>query len=112
MSRGPRRLQGDRPAPADLFDHIEPQTDEGPTMTEPQTVTRDVAGEIRAVAARQGVSHAELARRIDRPPMWVSRRLSPVQALVMSVHDLTLMADALGVDPAEVLAAARTTTTT
>lgn len=65
-----------------------------------------VAGEIRAIAARQGVSHADLARRIDRTPMWLSRRLSPSTLQPMTVDDLQLIAAALEVDPADVLAAA------
>jgi len=64
----------------------------------------DVPAEIRAIAARQGVSHAELARRCERSPMWLSRRLSPTAfAVDLSVDDLTLIAAALEVTPAEIL---------
>lgn len=66
-----------------------------------------VAGEIRAIAARRGISHARIARRIGRTPMWLSRRLSPSTIQPMTLEELTLIADALGVDPLDVLAAGR-----
>lgn len=69
-----------------------------------------VAGELRATAARQGVSHAEIARRIERPAMWLSRRLSPSILQPMTLDDLGLIAGALQVSPSDVLAAAAPTT--
>lgn len=68
------------------------------------TVGRDVAAEIRAIAARQGLSHAELARQVDRSAMWLSRRLTPgPNQLDMSIEDLSRIAGALHVTPAEIL---------
>lgn len=67
----------------------------------------DVAGEIRAIAARQHVAHAEVARRCGRSPMWLARRITPSYGPVpMSVDDLTLIARALSVTPSEILDAA------
>jgi len=66
----------------------------------------DVPAEIRAIAARAHISHAELARRINRAPMWLSRRLG-ADPVPLSVADLSLIADALHVTPAEILEDAR-----
>ena len=62
-----------------------------------------MAGEIRAIAARQNVSHAEIARRCGRTPMWLSRRLSASLAVPMTVADLSLISSALEVTASEVL---------
>lgn len=54
-----------------------------------------VAGEIRAELARQRKSQAELASQLGVSRPWLSRRLSGETPL--SVGDVVVMADALGV---------------
>ena len=63
----------------------------------------DVPAAIRAIAYRAHISHAELARRINRDPSWLSRRLAGSDPVPLSVADLTVIATALHVTPAEIL---------
>lgn len=70
-----------------------------------------VAAELRADAARLRISHAEIARQIHRPSMWLSRRLAPTSLQPMTLDDLQRIASALEVDPADVVVRAMATTT-
>lgn len=66
-----------------------------------QSTTAYVAGEVRAHLGRQGHDGTWLARQLDVSDMWVSRRLRGVTEF--TADDLVRVADALGVDPAELL---------
>lgn len=61
------------------------------------------AANLRAECARQRISGRELARRLGESPMWAQRRLSGAQE--MTLDELGRIASALGVDPAQMLAA-------
>lgn len=63
-----------------------------------------VAAELRAAAARRKASGRELGRRLEIPDMWVSRRMSGT--VEISVADLVLLCDAIGVYPLDVMAQA------
>lgn len=64
-------------------------------------LTDRVAEEIRALMARQRMSGRELARRLNVSASWVNYRLTGSQPI--DVNDLELIAEALGVDAAELL---------
>lgn len=66
-----------------------------PTATEAEDA---VAGEIRAVMARNRVTQVALAEQLDVSHAWVSRRLSGDTAI--TVGDLVRIAGALGADVA------------
>lgn len=59
------------------------------------------AANLRAALARRRMSGRELARQLDKPPMWVHRRLAGEQAI--TIDDLTLIAGVLGITPASLL---------
>lgn len=61
-----------------------------------------VAAEIRAHLARKRISGRQLARMLDEPPSWAARRLAGDTA--MDADDLERIAEALGMDPVELLA--------
>ena len=62
-----------------------------------------VAGELRAVMARDRVSTRSLAVELEQTnPMWLQRRLSG--AVALTVDDLVLICEGLHVNPAELLA--------
>lgn len=45
-----------------------------------------VAARIRAALALRGMTHADLARALDKPPLWVSRRIGPNNARSVSLN--------------------------
>lgn len=63
-----------------------------------------VAGQLRAEMARQRVDTRDLATRVGRSRMWVSRRMTG--ATPLNVEDAHLIADALGIEPAVLLSPA------
>lgn len=68
----------------------------------PLSVNDLVAAELRAHAARKGVTGRGVADRLDLPPMWVQRRLSGTATV--SVEDLVRISEGIGVYPLDVLA--------
>lgn len=81
--------------------------DDMPTPPPPD-LNRRVAQEIRAEAARQGLTFGDLAERMSRSRFWVSARLSTnvAQIAPLDLHDVALFAEVLNVDPGVLLAAA------
>lgn len=69
-----------------------------------RTVNDAVAAELRAALGRKGLTGAALARVLDFPPIYVSRRLSA--AVAITVEDLVVLCEGLGVEPLDVLAEA------
>lgn len=63
--------------------------------------TRIAAGNARAEAARQKISGREIARRLDLPQMYVSRRLSG--EVEFSESDLRRFAQVLNISAATLL---------
>lgn len=61
-----------------------------------------VAAELRACAARKGLNGTQVAHHAGVPKMYVHRRLS--QGVEISVGDLVLLSQAIGVAPLDVLA--------
>lgn len=66
-----------------------------------RTLSDRAAEEIRALMGRKRISGAELARRLDVSPMWVSYRLAGKQEIGLT--DLERIASALGVTPVDLL---------
>lgn len=62
-----------------------------------------VPAEIRSRLARNGVTMSAFAETIDRTPQWVLRRLSPKGDTGVTLSDLQVIADGLGVDPRDLL---------
>jgi transcriptional regulator with XRE-family HTH domain len=60
------------------------------------TPTEAVAGALRAEMARQRVDTREMANRLGKSRMWVSRRMSGEVAI--NVADAHELAQALGID--------------
>lgn len=69
------------------------------------TTNEAVAGELRAELARQGLTASQLAQRFGSSDMTVGRRLRG--QVPLTLDELDTICDALGLDPLEVLAAAR-----
>jgi transcriptional regulator with XRE-family HTH domain len=65
------------------------------------TLSTRVAEEIRAAMARRRISGAEVARRLDVSPMWVSYRLAGRQEIGLT--DLERIAGVLGMSPVDLL---------
>lgn len=63
--------------------------------------TGSVVAEIRAEMGRQHINGSELAKRLNKSEMWVSRRLRGVTSLTVS--DLATIAGALGVPVSRLL---------
>lgn len=61
-----------------------------------------IAGEIRAVMARQKITAAALSGKVDIAPATISRKLNAKSGF--TVDELLDVADALGVDAADLLA--------
>jgi transcriptional regulator with XRE-family HTH domain len=70
-------------------------------MSNSETLSAQVAEEIRAMLARRRVSGRELARRLAVSSPWVSNRLTGHQEI--GLNDLERIADALDVEVAELL---------
>jgi len=64
-----------------------------------------VAKEIRIMLIRHDLKQSDLAARMQKSEMWVSRRVRGAQPI--DLNDLQLFADALSVEAADLLAAAR-----
>lgn len=69
-----------------------------------RTLSDRVAEELRALMARKRISGAEMARRLQVSPMWVSYRLAGRQEIGLT--DLERMARILDVEPVDLLAGA------
>ena len=67
-------------------------------------LSREVAARIRAALALRGMTHADLAAALSKPPLWVSRRIGPKNARSVSLNldELELIAAALRI-PVHVL---------
>lgn len=65
------------------------------------TLNELLAAELRAHAARNSLSGAQVARNADLPPMYVHRRLSGAASI--TVEDLVAICEAIGVNPLDVL---------
>lgn len=74
------------------------------TVISMESPSRRIAAEIRAEAARQGLSIREVARRLEVSQMWLSRRIKVTADVDLTFEELTRIAEALGV-PAERLIA-------
>jgi hypothetical protein len=61
-----------------------------------------VAAELRAAAARKGISGAQVARNLDLPPMYAHRRFSA--SVDITVTDLVRICRGIQVEPLDVLA--------
>lgn len=73
------------------------------------TLSDRLAEEIRALLARRKISGRELARQLDVSPSWISYRLTGQQPI--DVNDLAAIAEALGIQPVDLLRAADEGTT-
>ena len=69
---------------------------------EPRPFREVVAAELRAHAARQRISNRRLAKLLDTTPAWVDRRMNGTTAI--DTDDLARFAQALGLEPMELLA--------
>lgn len=74
----------------------------------PQTsaTSARIAAEIRAEAARQGLSIRQLARKMTVSQPWLSRRVSITADVDLKVNEIEQIADALTVPVGKLLAAA------
>lgn len=70
------------------------------------SINAAVAGELRARAARMGITQVQVAERADMPKLWAHRRLSA--AVEINVADLVRLAAAVGAHPLDVFAQAIT----
>jgi transcriptional regulator with XRE-family HTH domain len=70
-------------------------------MSENVTLRESVAEEIRVLLARRMMSASELGRRVGMTQPYISRRLTGETAF--DIDDLAKIADALGVEVAELL---------
>lgn len=73
-----------------------------PTDTGPQ-LSGSVASEIRAEMARRGITQSTLADKLGKPQQWVWRRLNSASRQPISLDDLAVIAQALDVEPAELI---------
>jgi transcriptional regulator with XRE-family HTH domain len=73
-----------------------------------RTLSDRVAEEIRALMARKRISGAELARRLEVSPMWISYRLAGRQEIGLT--DLERISRILDVEPVDLLASATVST--
>jgi transcriptional regulator with XRE-family HTH domain len=76
------------------------------TVTSIASPSRRIAAEIRAEAARQGVSIREVARRLEVSQMWLSRRVKVDGDVDMTFEELVRIAAALDVPLDRLLSAA------
>lgn len=74
-------------------------------MTHQTTLNERAAAELRAAAARNRITNADLARSLAETPIWISRRLSA--SVQISLEDFARLCAAIGIEPADVFAAAR-----
>jgi transcriptional regulator with XRE-family HTH domain len=65
-----------------------------------------VAGELRAVMGRKGMSQRQLAMRMHRDNVWLSRRVGKTPTVNMTLEEAAEMADALEVDLEGIILAA------
>lgn len=63
-----------------------------------------VAAELRAEIGRAGVQMQDLAAQVDQSPTWLRDRVNGRRSL--SLEDLTIICEALSIEPADVLTAA------
>lgn len=66
--------------------------------------SRRIAAEVRAEAARQGISLREVARRLDVSQMWLSRRVKVTADVDLTFEELDRIAGALGVSVDQLIA--------
>ena len=64
-------------------------------------LTDRVAEEIRVMMVRKRVNGAQMAQKLGKSAAWVSYRLNGIQPI--DLVDLEMMADALGVKPAQLM---------
>lgn len=73
------------------------------TVTTTDSPSRRVAAEIRAEAARRGISIREVARRMDVQQMWLSRRVKVDAPVDLTLEELERIAAALETTAEELL---------
>lgn len=79
------------------------------SMTTPQVVatspspSRRIAAEIRAEAARQGLSLRRMSLALGKSQPWMTRRVSITADVDMTLEELDLIAAVLGVTAGELL---------
>lgn len=79
-------------------------------MSTPANVTADlspsevVAGEVRAHLARRGMSLRAFEAELGVSALWAVRRVGPSRSIDLTLEDLSLIASALGLAPADLLA--------
>lgn len=76
------------------------------TLTTTDSPSRRVAAELRAEAARQGISIREIARRMEVTQMWLSRRVKVDAPVHITFEDLERITAALDTTPERILGAA------
>lgn len=76
------------------------------TVTSIDSPSRRLTAEIRAEAARQGISLREVSRRLEVSQMWVSRRVKVTADVNLTFEDLERIAGALDTSAEELLRAA------
>ena len=67
------------------------------TLSERVRPSSILAAEIRASVAREGVNMAELARRLDVPQAWVSRRIGRGANIDITLDEAVQIAEALNI---------------
>lgn len=70
-------------------------------------VSQRIAAEIRAEAARRGISIREIARRMEVSQMWLSRRVKVSADVDLKVNEIDSIAETLGTTSEKLLLAAR-----
>lgn len=58
-----------------------------------------MAGEVRAEAARRGLTHRDLARRLHVSHTWVARRIGMSADVNLTLEDVDKLAEALEIAP-------------
>jgi transcriptional regulator with XRE-family HTH domain len=71
-----------------------------------ERVSHAVAAEVRAQLGRQGITQAELARRIGHNGPWLSGRIGTTATVDLTIDEIAEIADALEIDASELLLAA------
>ena len=69
-------------------------------------MTPALAAELRAEMGRRQISQRQVALRLGRPPLWLSRRLGRTAAVDLTLDEVAEIADALGADVEGIVVAA------
>lgn len=74
-----------------------------PTETASVTLSETVAEEVRAILARRGLSQRSFAATIGQPEHWLQRRIAHGRSVSLTLEDVALIADGLGVGVRDLL---------